>query len=103
MRRINEQVFTALRVEGGLLPAEFLQRVASFEAGSQTGSDYGVSKALSLKDEIGRFWRIAAAEWQDYRDRRQRSDAKASQIGVQIWLTRLLTDVLGYRDLQPAT
>ena len=70
MKRTTEQVFAALRIEGGILPAEFLQRVSAFNAPAQKEPDYGISKGLNLKDEIGRYWRIASATWQDYRDQR---------------------------------
>ena len=50
--------FTALRVEGGILPPEFLTEVAALQAPRQTGADYGLSESLSIKDEIARYWRI---------------------------------------------
>ncbi|HYF86178.1 Eco57I restriction-modification methylase domain-containing protein [Azospirillum sp.] len=95
--------FVAIRFEGGILPSEFLQKVAALGVPKQTEADYGLAKGLKLKDEIGRAWRIALAEWQDYREKRQRQDVKEALAGVSGWLNRLLIDVLGYRDLQPAT
>jgi hypothetical protein len=103
MKRTTEQVFAALRIEGGILPAEFLQRVSALNAPAQKEPDYDIRKGLNLKDEIGRYWRIASAIWQDYRDQRQREDRKPDAVGVRGWLVPLLTEVLGYSDLQPGT
>ena len=41
--------FTALRIEGGLLPPEFLQVIAALQAPRQVGADYGLSKSLALR------------------------------------------------------
>ena len=53
--------FDALALEGGLLPAEWLARVAALEAPAQSPTDYGIKKGLQLRDEITRYWRIAGA------------------------------------------
>ncbi len=58
-RKDAELAFDALRVEGGLLAPEWLGKVARLEAGEQGEADYGVEKGLNLRDEIGRYWRIA--------------------------------------------
>ena len=102
MARKHDHGFVAIRIEGGILPPEFLQKVAAYKAPRQTEDDYGLPKGLKLADEIGRAWRIAQAEWQEYRDRRQRADVSQVLVGVSRWLTRLMSDVLGYRDLQPS-
>lgn len=94
-----ETAFTAVRVEGGLFPAEFLQRVAKLDAPGQTEGEYGVLPGLTLRDEIGRYWTIAEAMWREYRRDRERADVKAERAGIERWLTRLLRDVLGYADL----
>ena len=52
--------FTALKVEGGILPPEFLQAIAELDAPRQTSSDYGISKSLAIKEELARYWRIAS-------------------------------------------
>jgi hypothetical protein len=65
-RRETRLAFEALAIEGGLLSPEWLARVAALEAGGQSEADYGVPKGLQLRDEIGRFWRIAQAYWADF-------------------------------------
>lgn len=91
--------FTAIRVEGGLFPAEFLQRVAKQDAPGQSDPEYGVPPGRTLRDEIGRYWTIAEALWREYRRDRERTDLSATRTGIDRWLTRLLRDVLGYTDL----
>src|SRR4029077_7381850 len=57
--------FEALSIEGGLLSPEWLTRVAQLQAGGQTEADYRTPKGLNLRDEIGRYWRIAQANYKD--------------------------------------
>ncbi|MCC6901400.1 MAG: restriction endonuclease, partial [Polyangiaceae bacterium] len=59
--------FEALSIEGGLLSPEWLSRVAQLAADHQSAADYRVPKGLNLRDEIGRYWRIAQAHWADFR------------------------------------
>ena len=58
--------FDALRVEGGLLAPEWLAKVSRLEGGDQAEADYRVPKGLNLRDEIGRFWRIAQAHHAEF-------------------------------------
>ena len=67
--------FTALRIEGGILPPEYLQTIAGLQAPSQKGTDYGLTKSLAIKEEIARYWRIANDLYNLYAERRERSDS----------------------------
>ena len=91
--------FTALRIEGGILPPEFLQTVATLEAPRQSGADYGLSKSLKLKEELARYWRIASDLYSHYSERRARRVLNPQQVGVHEWLVPLLRSLLGYDDL----
>ena len=53
--------FEALSIEGGLLGAEWLGRVAQLQADAQDSGDYRVPDGLHIRDEIARSWRIAQA------------------------------------------
>ena len=53
--------FDALSIEGGLLGAEWLGKVAQLQAVAQEPADYRVPKGLHIRDEIARSWRIAQA------------------------------------------
>ncbi|HEY3489803.1 MAG TPA: N-6 DNA methylase [Candidatus Deferrimicrobiaceae bacterium] len=102
MRRDNGIGFTALRTEGGILPSGFLQKVAALEANRQKGDDYWIARGLNLKDEIGRAWRIALAEWKEYRERVVRTGADPVKVGIESWLAQLLKSGLGFDDIAGA-
>ena len=91
--------FTALKIEGGILPPEFLHDVATLEAPRQAGADYGLSKSLAIKEELARYWRIANDLHGRYSERRLRRDLTAPQVGVDEWLVPFLRSLLGYEDL----
>jgi hypothetical protein len=59
--------FTALQIEGGILSPSVLSKIAQFEAGMQSEADYQIPKGLALRDEIGRYWRIASAQYGAFR------------------------------------
>ena len=101
-RTTRSHGFTAIRIEGGLLPREFLQAIAGLEAPRQRGADYGLSRSLALKEEIARYWRIAGDLYARYAERRARQDLQPTQVGVDEWLVPLLHSVLGYGDLEAA-
>ena len=96
-RRDAQLTFEAIAIEGGLLSPEWLARVAQLDAGGQTEADYGVPKGLNLRDEIGRFWRIAQAHWADFAAGRAASaDPEAL---ARTFATALLRDALGFTSL----
>src|SRR5690606_33064072 len=101
-RRRENTSFSAIRVEGGILPPEFLNSVAALEAKHQTGADYGLTRSLTLKDELARYWRIANDLYTAYAERRERADLNPIKVGIESWLVPLLREVLGFDDLVPA-
>lgn len=64
--REAQLAFEALSIEGGLLSPEWLSKIAQLAAEGQAEADYRIPKGLNLRDEIGRFWRIAQAYWQEF-------------------------------------
>ena len=56
--------FEALSIEGGLLGADWLGKVAQLQADAQEPSDYRIPTGLNIRDEIARSWRIAQACFQ---------------------------------------
>ncbi len=91
--------FTALKIEGGILPSEFLQTIATLQAPRQAGADYGLSKSLAIKEELARYWRIANDLYGRYSERRPRRDLTAPQVDIDEWLVPFLRSLLGYGDL----
>ena len=57
--------FDALSIEGGLLGADWLGRVAHRQARAQEPADYRIPKGLEIRDEIARSWRIAQSCFRD--------------------------------------
>jgi hypothetical protein len=95
-RNPSQLQFDALSLEGALLPPEWLAKVAALEATAQTPADYAVPRGLQLRDEIGRYWRIAEAIWADFVAARAAGDAES----VTRHLVRdLLAQVFGFTDL----
>lgn len=98
-RRRNDAAleFDAIAIEGGLLPAEWLAKVAALQAPHQSAADYGIPKGLNLRDELGRYWRIAEAHWKDF------SAARAAATNPRALTSRfvlnVLREVFGVTDL----
>ncbi len=92
-----ELAFDAVAIEGGLLAADWLARVAQLRAPHQEPSDYGVLKGLELRDEIGRYWRIAQAHWSDFAAG-LKAGAEPDALARRFMLA-LLRDALGFSDL----
>jgi len=91
--------FSALRVEGGILPPEYLYRIAQMKASDQSGHDYNLSESLVLKEEISRYWKIAIDLREHYNKLRVRRITRAESSVVEDWSVPFLRDVLGYRNL----
>jgi len=101
-KRLTHQLaYRAIRIEGGLIPAEELTRLtllADPKATEQTESHYRIAKGLKLRDEIARDFKIALNLWQDFQALRQRQDVRAHEVTVREWLLPLLRDVLHFHD-----
>ncbi len=95
--RAAELAFDAITIEGGLLAADWLARAAQLKAPQQDTADYGVPKGLELRDEIGRYWRIAQAQWAEFEAGRK---AKAEPNALaRRFVVSLLRDAFGFNDL----
>lgn len=100
-RRNNQELaFPALSIEGGLLAPDFLNKVAHLEAAEQTEADYDVPRGLKLRDEIGRYWKIAQNLWQDFAAKRARTDVNVHAVTVKDFLEPLLRHGLCFGDLK---
>lgn len=90
--------FDALSIEGGLLSPEWLSKVAQLAATSQEPADYRVPKGLNLRDEIGRYWRIAQAHWTDLV---AGGDAGDRQLAAERFVLGLLQGSVGFESIGP--
>lgn len=105
-KNIQQLAYTAIRIEGGLIPAEELTRLTTLaapEATEQTEARYGIPKGLKLRDEIARNFKIAQHLWQDFQQQRARQDAHAQDATEFGWLLPLFRHVLGMSDLTAVT
>lgn len=93
--------FEALSIEGGLLSPEWLSKVAQLGASHQSEADYGIRKGLSLRDELGRYWRIAQAEWAEF-DSGRRGGGNPLELAVK-FAQALLKECFGFASLASAT
>ena len=93
--------FTAVRTEGAILPPSFLlDSVSTLKAKNQSGPDYGLSKSLSLRDEIARYWSIARDQFEEYEERKGRINKSGRSMVEKVWPGPLIKSVLGYEDLE---
>lgn len=90
--------FEALLIEGGMLSPDWLARAAQLSAGQQTEADYRIPKGLNLRDEIGRYWRIAQAYFADF-VRGQKSGADPLLLS-QRFVQGLLRESFGFSSLE---
>lgn len=101
-RRSTQQLtYTAIRIEGGLIPAEQLIRLTLLEnpeETEQTDTHYQIARGLKLRDEIARDFKIALTLWRDFQVLRARQDIRLREVTVREWLIPLLKDVLHFHD-----
>jgi hypothetical protein len=96
--RETQLAFEALAIEGGLLSADWLARVAQQNAGGQSDAEYRVPKGIQLRDDIGRYWRIAQAYWADLaKGRAAEGDPRAL---AEAFVHGLLRECLGFVTLE---
>ncbi len=99
--RKPELTLDALHIEGSLLPAEFVHKLLELKSDHQSAADYGVPPGLNLKDEIGRYWRIASALWADFKARSEKQGTDPDKLAFSRWLVPLFTRVLGFEGWTP--
>lgn len=87
--------FTAIRSEGGLLPEDMLEKIASGEAEGQKAEDFGLPKGRRLTDEIQRVWSDAHDLWDIFQRRRDslpEKDPYGTTLTRERWIVPLLAD-----------
>jgi hypothetical protein len=101
-RHATARNLPTLRLEGGLFLPDVLEKAALGQARLQTESDYHLPKGLKFKDEIGRAFQIACAQWRSFAPLLERADYNASQASAA-FITELLRDALGYPAVAAST
>ena len=75
------------------------RRWPSSQAGTQVEADYRIPKGLNLRDEIGRYWRIAQAHWGDFDAGRATAKADPKAVSPSASSLALLRDAFGFASL----
>ena len=88
--------FEALSIEGGLLSPDWLSRAAQLSAGGQSEADYRIPKGLNIRDEIGRYWRMAQAHWSDF------AGSRTATPVAERFVLALLRESFGFASLAQA-
>jgi len=91
-----------LTLEGSLFLPDQLEKAALGVAQHQTETDYAAPKGLKLKDEYGRAFQIACAEWKHFAVQMERADLDTAAI-TQNFVRELLRDAFGYAQIQPVS
>lgn len=89
--------FPAVRLEGGLLGPDTLEKLLAGELTGQKPKDFGLDNRRSLTDEIAGVFAEARAQWEIFRRRLERlpeSDL-ATSVTRDVWLIPFLS-LLGY-------
>ncbi|MBP7674865.1 MAG: N-6 DNA methylase [Thermoanaerobaculia bacterium] len=106
MARRTSSPFPSVRTEGGLLPAETLQRIASGDEralANLSPASYHLPPGERLNEAISRSWSRLVAAWASFRAAREKlpeSDA-GTTLTRERWLLPLFTE-LGYGRLPTA-
>lgn len=99
MRSVRRHTATlnlpTLRLEGGLFLPDVLAKAAHGSARLQTEADYYLPKGLQFKDEIGRSFQIACAQWRSFAPLLERADYDPQHAAAS-FITELLRDALAY-------
>nr|EDZ37963.1 MAG: superfamily II DNA/RNA helicase [Leptospirillum sp. Group II '5-way CG'] len=90
---------SAISVTGGLFSAEFFRSVRDLSASYQSGSEYGIPRGLNLRDEIGRWWRIAQGEWGAFKTPSPQTHTEERSALSRRWVDVLFRDILQCQDL----
>jgi hypothetical protein len=91
-----------LRLEGGLFLPDVLAKAAHGSARLQTEADYRLPKGLQFKDEIGRAFQIACAQWRSFAPLLERTDFDPQHAAAS-FITELLRDALAYPSVAAST
>lgn len=109
MQTTRKNLFTAVRTEGGLLPADLLQRIARGDTGIDGVSPeaYHLAGGEKLNEAISRSWNHLLGTWEAFSLRRRESPSTDAQAGAltsvtrEKWLLPLFQE-LGYGRLLAA-
>lgn len=79
-----------MRVEGGLLNTEIIERIRNGEASGQSAKDFGLKRFI---EETASIWNDARDYWRKFRRKRENisSDDPGTTVTRNLWMVPLLT------------
>jgi hypothetical protein len=105
MQRRQHTIFTTVRSEGAILPADLLARVATFDPNlpGLTPDSYYLLKTEKLNEAINRSWNRLLSAWGTFKAAREKLPEKdmGTTLTRERWLLPLFAE-LGYGRLLSA-
>lgn len=90
--------FETVRIEGALLAADWLGRIARQNAAAQEDADYRVRRGLTLREEVGQYWKMARFAWTEA-ERAMRAKQDPAEV-ARAFVKSLLGECLGWGSLE---
>ncbi|WP_280416895.1 Eco57I restriction-modification methylase domain-containing protein [Nocardia carnea] len=101
---MSSDTFVGVRIQGGLVPADLLQRLTQPGPGSMSGlqsSDYHLAAGESVRDAANRVWSYLQGVWRAYRDALDKlPETDAATALTRERFSLVLLDQLGYGRVQ---
>src|ERR1700722_15566517 len=98
--------FTTVRTEGGILPADLLQRIVSGDRGLEglTPESYHLAPGEKINEAVNRAWNRLQGAWEAFQAAVEKLATGDPGTGVtrERWLLPLFQE-LGYGRLRPAS
>lgn len=82
--------YVAVTIEGGLFPADLLDRLAAGELPGQRPEDFGLPKSRRLTDEIQAAFSDLRSYWDAFQRRKERSRESATTLTREAWVIPFL-------------
>jgi hypothetical protein len=89
--------FPSITIQGNIVSGEILDKLATEDIKHQNPADFGLSKNVKVRDEIGLAWASARGYWQAFKMRRERisEDESGTSETRNFWMLPFLM-TLGY-------
>lgn len=99
MQTVARSNFVTVKTEGGILPADLLQRIADGEVDGLNPTDYHLAASERLNEAINRSWNRLLGVWQAFQHKvEQVTPSETGTTMTREWLLTLLQE-LGYGRL----
>ncbi|MCI0554961.1 MAG: hypothetical protein L0287_28775, partial [Anaerolineae bacterium] len=99
MQTVARSNFITVKTEGGILPADLLQRIADGEVAGLNPTDYHLTSSERLNEAINRSWNRLLGVWQAFQHKvEQVSPSETGTTMTREWMLTVLQE-LGYGRL----